>query len=161
MREITNVLNKYRECSRNLWNTHFLSNPSPSIPDMRERFDEIDKYIFSALVLVPLGKEELEGIGDREPLLPIKIVPIGDGSVPIMINRPSSDRNKYWDDPVNQAKASEIDLRFIGYFDWNQYGYADFRYYLTRIVSFQKYPHLVGRDALIETIHAHAFLIDS
>lgn len=160
MKEITNVLNDYRECSRNLWNTHFLRKSRLSIHDMREMFDDIDKFLFSALVLAQLGKTEPRERTYAEPLSFIKIVPTTGSSVPIMINRPSSDKNRYWDEPVNHVEASDVDLRFIGYFDWNRYEYADFKYYLTRIVSFQKHPHLVGRDALIEAMYARVFLID-
>ena len=49
----------------------------------------------------------------------MRIVPCPLGRVPIMINRSSKDGAMYWDDPVDKVAASEVDLRFICYFDWD------------------------------------------
>ncbi len=76
-----------------------------------------------------------------------------------MIEQPrKGDRNHYWDDPVNQIKASDAELHFLDYFDWDMMAYTDFQYYRVRIASFISQPHLVGRDALIEHHHAKIFV---
>jgi len=77
-----------------------------------------------------------------------------------MINRSGPKATGYWDDPVKQVKPSEVDLRYIGLFDWNSYGFLDCQYYRVRIASFSSQPHLVGSDALLETGYAHVYLDD-
>jgi hypothetical protein len=76
-----------------------------------------------------------------------------------MIERPSQDGNKYWDDPVDRVEGGQIDPRFIEFFDWNQLAARDFQYYRVKINSFPKHPHLVGREALLEIRYAGVFLI--
>ncbi len=79
-----------------------------------------------------------------------------------MIQKPrEGDRCNYWDDPVREVKASDVELHFLDYFDWNQMGYVDFQYYRVRIVTFALQPHLVGREALLEHQYARVFTADT
>ncbi len=158
MEDVTSILNRYRECSRHLWNTYFADHvfSLPASDDVLDRFEEVDKLLFSSLVLAKVDRLASESDFGKKPLRFLRVVPVTE-EVPILINRPSNDRNKYWDDPVNRVGASEAELLLIGYFDWNRYGYADLAYYLVRIASFSKHPHLNGRDALLLTSNARVF----
>ena len=73
-----------------------------------------------------------------------------------MINRliPASG---YWDHPVRSVNASDVDLAFIAFFDWDAYNKKDMRYYRVRIVDCKSQMDLIGRDALIETFYADVF----
>ncbi len=52
-------------------------------------------------------------------------------------------------------------MRFLAFFDWNQLDYRDLQYYHVSIAIFDKHPHLVGREALIERQHARVFLLET
>jgi hypothetical protein len=76
-----------------------------------------------------------------------------------MIQRPrEADPNRYWDDPVKQVKGPEADFDFIDYFGWDVRNYADFQCYRVRVGAFPQQPHLVGREALLEHLHAGVFV---
>jgi hypothetical protein len=60
----------------------------------------------------------------------------------------------YWDDPVKEIPKNGIEMHFINFFDWNRMAVQDFRYYRVSVVKFDEHPHLVGREALIETHYA-------
>lgn len=163
MKDITDILNKYRECARHLWNNYFFIDEELSsyTQDQLDRYEAIDRHLFAELILDPLAKvscqeEYFRAYPPSEPLSFLHIVPSVSGEVPILINR--SGASGYWDDPVNKVASSEVDLRFIEYFDWNSYGRRDFKFYRVRIVKFLKYPQLEGRDALLEVCHARVFI---
>lgn len=59
-----------------------------------------------------------------------------------------------WDDPVKEIPKNGIEMLFIEFFDWNRMAVQDFHYYRVRIAKFDQHPHLVGREALIETHYA-------
>src|SRR5688572_14229630 len=125
MSDITDVLNAYRECARGLWNTCL--RPGADF-DRVDAFAGICDLLFAELVLRPLGrnKEIKQSAIANEPYSFLSVVPSAD-PVPIMINRPSADGNRYWDDPIKQVRQGESRLLYIGYFDWEQMGFVDFQ----------------------------------
>lgn len=159
MKNITTLLQWYRESVRNLWNTTFMSRQFPKINfDTVDRFREIQDVLFTELVLCELGQQTFKRSTTAEPFEFLRVVPLDCGEIPISIERPSSDGNKYWDDPVTRVMASDIDLRFIAYFDWNELDFRDLKFYRCRIVAFPRNPHLVGRDALLEVSYGNVLL---
>ncbi len=158
LRNVTPYLQDFRECARSLWNTYFRI-----LDDVNAfcLFSEVTDQLFSALVLEQIGvPPQLYTYTYPEPFYCLRVVPMAIVDVPIMINRPSEDGNRYWDDPVNRVQQSEIDLRLIQYFDFNQQGYIDYKYYLVRITAFTSHPHLVDRDALMEVQNANVYFDD-
>lgn len=162
MEDVTSLLNNYRECSRHLWNSYYLNlfTTLRASDDILDRFESIDRILFSSLVLVKLGKLSFENDFGRNPLQFLHVEPTTEES-PILINRPSTDGNKYWDESVNRITASECGLHFMGYFDWNKYSFADYAYYWVKIASLTKHPDLVGREALILTSNARVLYSSS
>lgn len=160
MREITDIMDHYREVARSLWNTAFWAKPELQTWDARDQFEQIKKGLLKALVIARLevGHScDLEALPD----LSCQVVPKAPGPVPIMIQRPrEGDKSAYWDDPVKEVRASEVELKFLDYFDWDLMAYADFHYYRVRILGFSTQPGLVGREALIEHQHAGVFVAD-
>lgn len=157
LRNVTPYLQEFRECARSLWNTYFRILEV----DASCHFAQLTDQFFSALVLEQIGAPpQLYTYTYPEPFSCLRVVPMAIADVPIMINRPSEDGNRYWDDPVNQVQQSDVDLRFINYFDFDQQGYLDYKYYLVRIVAFAAHPHLVDRDALIEVQYANVYFDD-
>ncbi len=158
MRDITDIIDNYRECVRHLWNKFFYidGNLSAYTDQTLDSYELIVKELFQALVLEKVQRTFPAETLLSEPIKFIRIVPRSD-EVPVMINRSADRGSGYWDDPVKRVKQSEIDLRLIGFFDWDSYGYIDLRYFRSRIVSFTTNPHLVGRDTLLEVGHARVY----
>ena len=63
----------------------------------------------------------------------------------------------YWDNPIKKVKKGDPVMHFIDYFNRDSLDQIDFRYFRVRITESDKYPTLVGNDALIETIHATVY----
>jgi len=105
--------------------------------------------LFRALVLHGLDVDDSRLLadyrGDQKPLmfLRLEVEPRSQ----IMVNRTGT--SGYWDDPVTAIERGDCDLRFIQFFDWWDLGFRDFAFYRVRIVASARYPHLVGRDALV------------
>lgn len=158
MREITDFMNHYRVVARSIWNSGFWSAPDLRTWDARDQFEQIKGLLFKSLVTARLDDGhccDLTSLPDKV----YEVVPLEPGPVPILIHRPrEGDRNWYWDDPVREIKASETELHFIDYFDWNLMAYIDFQFYRVRITSFGSNPHLVGREALLEHQYARVFV---
>ncbi len=160
MKDITIVLDRYREACRHLWNTYFYANDDMSSysGQMLDQFEEIQELLFVTLVLEKVATASYADQFKKEALPFLRVVPTSEHGVPIMIERPSRDGNRYWDEPVNRVKPSDVTLHFIDYFDWNPYGHIDLKYYKVTIVAFLSHQDLVGREALIETTHARVIL---
>lgn len=162
MRDISELMQKHRECSRNIWNSYFW--PQAEIEgdwDLRDRFEDINVKLFSSLVLWPLEREGQEPTPAYwHPLQPIpfiRVVP--NNSCPILINRDVS--SGYWDHPIGEVAAADIDMRFIHYFDWASIGYRDFEYAQVLIVASVAHPELNGRHGLVKPLHVRMFFDES
>src|SRR5437016_5214411 len=104
MQDVTSLMNSYRECSRNIWNTHFSGQEDWCRAETI--YEQIRKLLFESLVLA-----RLDGIRspDWEPSATLKVVPIG--SMPIWIRRSTNERNVYWDqEPELRVVETEIKL---------------------------------------------------
>jgi hypothetical protein len=152
MIDITATMNNYRECARHLWNTYCLKVMEPNDWDFRDRINTIEVELFRALVLYKLGREDT--VIHPAQWYPPEILSFikleaSQSSGTIKVNREEHERSRNWDDPIDCFANSELDLRFIHYFDWDVLGFRDFAYYKVRIVGSEKYPHIVGREALL------------
>ena len=155
MKDVTPIFETYRECARHLRNTYFSTRDTEDW-DVIEDFEAVASVLFERLVLGLLGEEKCCG-GNLQTHLEnivrdnkLKIIPVTD-RMPVMISR---ERNSgYWDHPINCLKEGEAEISFKDYFDWDQCGLIDFRYYLGTIISSSKYPDIVGHEVLIETIY--------
>lgn len=153
MRNITKIMDHYRIVARSVWNEGFWSAEGLQNHDSWDRFQKIKESLFNALVVAQVSEVSCceDDLANRR--LPVyQVVPVEELSpVPIMIQKPREGTlNVYWDDPVKDIKPSDASLQFIDYFDWNNMGYVDFRYYRVRIITFAAFPHLIGREALLE-----------
>jgi hypothetical protein len=159
VKDVTQIFETYRECARHLRNTYF-STRDNEVWDIIEDFEKVARVLFERLVLVQLveerfcdGKFEPE-IGSMIKGITIMIAPSSTG-MPVMISRDNSrGGNKYWDHPITQLETDDVEIVFREYFDWDQFGLIDFRYYLGTIVSSSKYPEIIGHQVLVETIYA-------
>jgi hypothetical protein len=158
MEDITDLMDHYRHVARSVWNTGFWAQADLQTWDARDQFEQVKKLLFRALVVARLEEGhccDLNGLFDNQSY---HVVPNGPHGVAIMIENPrEGDHNHYWDDPIKRVKASEAELNFIDFFDWDLMNYADYQYYRVRIAAFPTQPHLVGREALIEHLNAKVF----
>jgi hypothetical protein len=154
MRDITALMNLYRECSRNLWNVYFAKHSD--VGGSLDTFEQIRELLFDSLVVSELSCEgDAEGANIPPPVL--KVVPRARSL--ILIKRLSGPREAgYWDQEKDMVVGpDEITLAFIDYFDFSQVPIKDFRYYLCKIVSFPRHTDYEGREALIEVSNATVF----
>ena len=140
MKDISSIFDHYRISARTIWNIAFWPDPDFRNWDSVEQFDEIQRIRFRELVLGKVAREwPLQDI--FENAIPFfQVVPSIDAA-PIMIQNPRPDKPRgYWDHPINRVSPAEIELHFIGYFDWNRLDYADLRYYRVVIAKIRCSP---------------------
>jgi hypothetical protein len=160
--DITELMSAYRECVRGVWNNTF----RPNLGDEAD-FDDIDAFwavrdtIFAEFVLRQLRIPALHrgGRQAREPVKQIRVVPRSNPA-PLMVSRPSSDENLYWDDPVRSVRTEGLSLGWVDFFDWNNFGFIDLQYHLVRIDRCTEHPRVVGRAALVEVQYANVHLLE-
>jgi hypothetical protein len=154
MRDITNLMNAYRECSRNLWNVHFSSREN--IGGSLDAFGQIRDLLFTALVVDELFYEGAAE-GKDIPSPAIRVVPRERS--PILINRLGGPgASGYWDAEKDiVVSPDEVTLEFLRYFDFSQIPIMDFRYYRCKIVSFPSRTEYEGREALLEAVNGKVY----
>ena len=149
MRDVTNLMNIYREASPNLWNAYF-SRLEMSW-DLHDDYEEVRRSLFKALVaneLLDIGCSEAV----RPPPLVLRVVPRR--SV-ILINR-SSQPGGYWDAAKDLVVSEgEIELEFIDYFDFSAFPVKELEYFRCRVLRFPARVEYEGRDALLKPLDCH------
>jgi hypothetical protein len=153
MRDITELMNSYRECSRSLWNVYF--SKRKDIGDALDVFEQIRELLFDSLVLSELSYEG-EAEGEDMPPPALKVVP--QRSL-ILIQRLSGPGEAgYWDQEKDMIVGpGDITLAFLDYFDFWQIPIRDFRYYRCKVLSFPSHDGYEGREALLEVSGAKVF----
>ena len=154
MRDITELMNTYRECSRNLWNVYF--SKRKDIGDALDVFEQIRELLFDSIILSELSYEgEAEGEDIPPPVL--RVVP-GSRSLILIQRLGGPGEARYWDQEKDMAVGpDDITLAFVDYFDFGQIPIMDFRYYLCKILSFPKHAEYEGREALLQASDAKVF----
>ena len=145
MHDVTYLFSHYRLTARALWNFGFRAQTHLEGWDARERFDEIKKKLFAALVTEHVA---MEGSAGGKAVFQVRVVP--SGGVPIMIKTEAGRDEGIWD-YRNRVLPGECILEFVDYFDWDFLGVADFQYVHVKIAAWANRPDVVGHHALIET----------
>jgi hypothetical protein len=128
MRDVTDILQSYRECVRHLWNANYL-NLLPNTQDqwgLRDNFDDACSILFGALVVDRIGLSSAHDAAhllspNRRPSPPplawLRVVPLADCRAPILINRDITADSGYWDHPVKRVSSQDVELRLVHWFD--------------------------------------------
>ena len=145
---VTKVFEEYREHARHLRNTAFVTRANLNW-DIIEDFDAVNEVLFERLVLLRLPEGQYEKAKKWKDTSHFLIEPSGAG-FPLMISR-SKGASGHWDHKTKMLMKGDAIIAFHEYFDWDQQGLIDFRYYYAVILSSEKYPGLIGHHALIET----------
>lgn len=157
MRDITELMDAYRECSRHLWNVYFAKQGD--IGGALDAFEQIRELLFNSLVMSELfTREDWNRTNIHSPTL--RVVPRRRSL--ILIKRLSEPGQAgYWDEEKDMIVGSDdITLTFIDYFDFSQIPIKDFRYYLCKILTFPRRGDYEGREALLEVSDAAVFYDD-
>lgn len=164
MQDVSKKLFGYLEAKRHLWNTYFI-NKVNSIKECSalDDYEEIDKLLFSALVIADLGKTLPSNfILGKDPISFLRIVPHeGIDRLSAMLSQPSTGKNRIWSKPMEISTDLSDEFLYIEFFEWDRYGFVTYPYYLTRIKKTKKQPDIIGMDALIETVKAKVVFCDT
>lgn len=154
MRDITQFMNAYRECSRNLWNVYFSGRGD--IGGSLDAFGRIRQLLFDVLIISELSCKAEAGGEDMAPPF-LKVVP--KERALILIQRLSeSGQAGYWDQEKDMVVGPrDITLAFLEYFDFSEVPIQVFYYYRCRVLSFPSHPDYEGREALLEVSDAKVF----
>jgi hypothetical protein len=151
--DATQFLFTYRECARMLWNNFLRLGVEPYVNyDAVDAFSGICERLFEEMVLQNLRMSGFKRTSDADPYPFLVLKPRADPA-PVMVHR-SSEQGRYWDEPINRLAVSGLAMQFIGFYDWDDFGYIDLQYYRVRTARCEEHPHLVGREALVDVHHA-------
>jgi hypothetical protein len=151
MRDITELMNAYRECSRNLWNVYFSGRGD--IGGSLDAFGQIRQLLFNVLIISELSSEAEAGGEDMAPPV-LKVMP--KERALILIQRLSeAGQARYWDQEKDMVVGPrDITMAFLDYFDFSDVPIQDFHYYRCKVLSFPSHPDYEGREALLEVSDA-------
>jgi hypothetical protein len=147
MRDVTDLMNRYRDCSRTVWNTYMGTEMSNATSEAIERiYEQIKELLFRGMVAVRLTEA---------PATDVRLIVAPMASLPILIRRPSADGNYYWDqEPELRFEDGLVQLTFVDYYDFFEGPVRDFRFYRCNVMKFPTRPEYEGRDALVDVVHA-------
>ncbi len=158
MEDVTPYMLRYREAARHVWNC-FLREEGLDSPGLHD-WEALKQVLFTALVLRHCGHDECAaallapdryGFSWIKPIVHLHVVPATETAV--MISRERG-KGGYWDHPVARLGPEDADMRFIDFFDFDQAGYLNFRYYLVHIESSARHVALAGHQALVDVSSA-------
>lgn len=154
MRDITELMNAYRECSRNLWNVYF--SKRKDIGNALDVFEQIRELLFDSLILHELSYEG-EAKGEDIPPPALRVVPQGRSL--ILIQRLSGPGEAgYWDQEKDMVVSpSDVTLAFLDYFDFWLPPMKDFHYYHCKILSFPRPYRLRRKRSAVGSIRLQSF----
>lgn len=155
MRDITALMNTYRECSRNLWNVYFAGRED--VGHALDTYEPIREMLFDSLVVDELWYEQTAEGSDVAPTPALRVVPEFTPQVLIKsLNAPGE--ASFWGQERDLYVGSDdISLEFIDYFDFSNISVRDFQYYRCKVLQFSSRPQYEGREALIQASDGRVF----
>jgi hypothetical protein len=154
MRDITALMNTYRECSRNLWNVYFAGQEN--VGHSLDTYEPIRKMLFDSLVVDELS---YEGIAEGPDVPPpaLRVVPKHWAQVLVKALSAPGEAS-YWGHEMDlSASSDDVVLAFIDYFDFSNVSLRDFQYYRCKVLHFSIHPEYEGREALIQALDGRVF----
>ena len=146
----TELVNLYRQALHQLWNMHFWApEPYRDIASVRQ-FDRVKLPLFLALVVDRLGSDLADPeriFGDAFKVVPPVSKPYG--SIPSLLIE-SPEKSGIWKTMQGPFKADDVNLSLLDFFDWQQLGWRDFRYFLVHVKALPAHPSLIGCCGLVE-----------
>ncbi len=157
---VTELFQRYRQCLREIWNTHFWQHSKLRNWDSVTVFERLKPSIFQALVLSNLAEGcACEEAPPQGSFLVVPNVPDNRGNrlaTHVVVTKPEGG-GRSWSEELLSLGASDATLRFVDVFDWSMMGYVDLRYYVAEISDFAARPDLNGQEILIDVCQADIF----
>jgi hypothetical protein len=159
MEDVTNLLNRYRECVRHVWNTYYepLRDDESSVAILPLQYELFSfmvvwqlgrgTYQESVVGPMPFGNPEMGFGSDIIPYLRI-VPPVGRLGIELLVEEQISSLKFVY--TAVKLQTHRIDLRFIEYFDWDTQYQRDWQYYRARILRSPDQPDLEGKTILLE-----------
>jgi hypothetical protein len=154
MKDITDLVQRYRLALRGIWDESFFSDPELRTWESVEAFRKLKLPMFQALIAHPLGlysATNLFGPG-------FEVVTDSGGEMLVSKLIPSSPDGGGVCEPLRGPFAPDaFKATLLDFLDWVPLDYIDFRYYLVRIDEFPAHPTRVGHHALIDTFFSRVY----
>lgn len=161
MQNITEMLLNYREATRHLWNTYFRGKVV-SLRDspILDSYEEIDRLLFSSLVLINLQKD-INTLEYRTRPISYLIIRPREGAqhLGFRIGEKRGNSTTMWNVATSVEFRQGTELEFIGLFEWDSYGFVSYSYVKVHISRCPAKPDIEGKDALIEISEAQFFFV--
>ena len=158
--DVTEQFQRFRSLLQTVWNGYMWQNFDRDW-DTVDHFNTIRSYLIDRLLLDAISRQMdlaevsafvVPRLADRDFLL----------GAPIRISETlETQGSRDWNQPPVYITKDEMILTFKDFFDWGQCGYRDFHYFLVEIRKSDKYPDLVGREALLEVGYCAVVAVDA
>jgi len=144
---VDQLIQHYCECARSTWNNYLWSSDADDAA--LERYEGVRDLLFRAIVLDPLGMGEATREADDATWPFLRVVVPADLST-VLVNKPSTDGNQYWEPAEKGVDLSDAEIQFVDLFDWDPRAFRDLALMMALVVASPKNPELVGRSILLE-----------
>jgi hypothetical protein len=157
VQDITNSMLEFKEAIRHAWNTYFaLLCESPMSPDIQMAFSQIERGLFSAIVLNPLGMTERVVEYRKKSLSWILVTPFDYlDTYPVQFGTRDSSGNIIWSLPTSIAVDDNRTFEFFDFFDWYPYGFIDLSYIRAQVNPSTDQSNTQGSLVLIKQQYCH------
>ncbi len=113
MRNVTDLLQAYRECVRHIWNTYVRV-----LDDGERTFADVEDALFYSMVTTQIGYGADQKCFHDTPKAHLLVVPlIAPNGTPALWAR-GKKHGGLWAWQPTQLRIDDIELHFIDYFDW-------------------------------------------
>ncbi len=148
--DVTTLFSNFRECSKAMWNGHFLN-----IPEKFQYLDTLDDYIelreeiFIRLVLAPIHKESLNRKMISSYKKGIRLVPTLNQGKCVFLWAKAIDNAWKWNEMTTYN--ANIDCYYLDLFDWDSEDNIQLEYVRGRIIECKgSNSNIRGADALFK-----------
>lgn len=156
LRDITELMNVYRECARYLWTGYF--SRRPNVGASLDAFERIRRILFESLVEDELICD-MRAQSDEVPSPVLRVVPWSKSQILIEQIDAPGEASRWGQGGDILVGPDDITLEFLDYFDFYQVEYMDCHYYRCKIRQFSRHAEHEGKDALIEVMMARVYQV--
>jgi len=151
-RDCTELFLRYRDICCLVWNLGFWPDPDMRTMDCLLAFEDSMARLFEGMILRKFGFEERikRWPGDEGGVAHFSVT-AKHGGVELRIDRNlPMDASHVWGEPVVRVNMDNCQLKFVGFFDWQQLAPRHYRFLIVLIERLDERPDLAGRHALVE-----------
>lgn len=151
MNDVSEIILKYRNSVRELWNNYFISrqNDSDSFAwEVDSYFENIKQELFKALVSTKVFGKELS-YSSETPIMQLEVRPnLGPKGYMAMYVTDKERNNTTWD--IIWIKTETNKFYYIDFLDWTVESVMDCQFIRVRLAQSEEFTELVGKDFLLD-----------